>query len=145
MTDEAVGSGRVVAFSVDPNFRAWTQGTQRVLWNALVGPAPASPTRGLLAGSKERAAAEAAALAAANALPDVGSAIRVRVRAADATATAKILNRHGVTVVRQDLGADVLFLVANKKDLSFEEHPSFGLIVRDLDKAGIPVIAASVP
>jgi hypothetical protein len=145
VVDEAVGAGRVVAFASDPNFRGWTQGTQRLLWNALLGGPAAGARTGLLAGSRERAAAEKAAQDAAAALPDVGSAIRIRVRAADAAATVKILNRHGVTVVRQDLGTQTLFLVANKKDLTFEEHPSFGLIVRDLDKAGIKVIAASVP
>jgi hypothetical protein len=113
--------------------------------NAILGPDPAGPAVAAAAGSKERAAAESAAQSAAAALPDVGSAIRIRVKGADATATAKILSRHGVTVVRQDLGADTLFLIANKKDLTFEEHPSFGLIIRDLDKAGIRVIAASVP
>ena len=41
VVDEAVGAGRVVSFSVDPNFRAWSQGTQRILWNAIVGPEPA--------------------------------------------------------------------------------------------------------
>ena len=52
------------------------------------------------AGSKARAAAEKAAVAAADRLPDLGSAIRIRVAGADATATAKILARHGAEVIR---------------------------------------------
>jgi hypothetical protein len=39
----------------------------------------------------------------------------------------------------------VLFLVANRKDLSAEESPLFNFIVRDLEKAGIDVRAASTP
>jgi hypothetical protein len=39
----------------------------------------------------------------------------------------------------------VLFLVANRKDLSAEEDPLFNLIVRDLDKAGIDPITVNVP
>ena len=144
VADEAVGSGRVVSFASDPNFRAWTQGTQRLLWNAIVGPNPAG-MHGLAAGSKERAAAEKAAQDAAAAVVDFGSAIRIRVRAADATATAKILSRRGAEVARFDLGSDVLFLVANRKDLSAEESPLFDFIVRDLDKAGIDPLAASTP
>ena len=38
--DEAYGEGRVVVFAGDPNFRAFTDGTQQVLWNALQGPDP---------------------------------------------------------------------------------------------------------
>jgi hypothetical protein len=100
---------------------------------------PARPAR------SERAAAEKAAQDAAAAVVDFGSAIRIRVRAADATATAKILSRRGAEVARFDLGSDVLFLVANRKDLSAEESPLFGFIVRDLDKAGIDPLAASTP
>ena len=145
VVDEAVGTGRVVAFSIDPNFRAWTQGTQRLLWNALFGANPAAVGHAAPAGSPARAAVEKAAADAAAALPDLGSEIRIRVAASDAAATAKILNRHGVEVVRMDLGADTLFLVANRNDLSYDEHPSFALIVRDIEKAGLKLKAASLP
>ena len=145
LVDEAVGDGRMIAFSIDPNFRAWTQGTQRLLWNAIVGPDPAGFGPGLLAGSRARAAAEKAALDAASKLLDYGSAIRIRVARTDATATAKILSRRGSDVLRIDLGSETLFLVANRRDLSYEEHPFFGLIVRELENAGIDLRAASLP
>jgi hypothetical protein len=35
--DEAFGRGRVVLFPFDLNFRGMTQGTQRILWNAIYG------------------------------------------------------------------------------------------------------------
>jgi hypothetical protein len=144
LTDEAVGNGRVISFSIDPNFRGWTQGTHRLLWNAIVGPDP-SAAAGLFAGSRERAAAEKSALDAAAKLPDLGSAIRVRVSIKDAKATAQILGRRSSEVVRIDLGAEVLFLVGNKKDLGHHDHPWFGLAIRELEDAGIDVRAASLP
>jgi hypothetical protein len=145
VVDEAVGEGRVIAFSVDPNFRGWTQGTQRILWNALLGPDAAVPASGLAAGSRERAPAEKAAQDALARVPSLGSAIRIRVAAADADAAAKVLTRHGAELLRIDDGDQALFLVANRDDLSYEEHPFFGLLVRDLDRAGIEILAASVP
>ena len=46
--DERVGSGRSVVFSFEPNFRAFTDGTQKILRNAILGPgrgaAAAAPT-----------------------------------------------------------------------------------------------------
>ncbi len=39
--DEPYGEGRVVLFPYNLNFRLMTQGTQRVLWNAVIGPDPA--------------------------------------------------------------------------------------------------------
>src|SRR5687767_1457129 len=144
LVDEAVGLGRVVSFSIDPNFRAWSQGTQRILWNAIVGP-DAFAAAGLYAGSRERAAAEKAALDAASKLPDLGSAIRIRVARTDAAAVAKILARRSTEVVRIDLGTETLFLVGNKKDLSNEEHPWFALAIRELEQAGIDIRAASIP
>jgi len=144
LADEAVGNGRVISFSIDPNFRGWSQGTQRLLWNAIVGPDP-SAAAGLFAGSRERAAAEKAAQDAAAALPDLGAAIRIFVSRADAKATAQILQRRSSEVVRIDLGTEVLFLVGNKKDLSAEEHPWFALAIRELEQAGIAIRGASIP
>ena len=40
VVDEPMGDGRTIVFSVDPNFRAWTEGTQQILFNAILGPNP---------------------------------------------------------------------------------------------------------
>ncbi|MET0817239.1 MAG: M14 family zinc carboxypeptidase, partial [Solirubrobacteraceae bacterium] len=43
IVDEPVGSGRTVAFGFEPNFRAFTDGTQTLLRNAILGADPAAP------------------------------------------------------------------------------------------------------
>jgi len=42
VVDEPSGDGRVVLFASDPNFRAFTDGTQRILRNALLAADPAA-------------------------------------------------------------------------------------------------------
>ncbi|MET0523584.1 MAG: M14 family zinc carboxypeptidase [Nocardioides sp.] len=41
VVDEPYADGRVVAFAGEPNFRAFTDGTQKILWNAIYGADPA--------------------------------------------------------------------------------------------------------
>jgi hypothetical protein len=145
VVDEPVGSGRSVVFSVDPNFRGWSQGTQRILWNAIVGPNPSGAQAAPLPPS-QRAAAARTARAAAAALPELGSAIRIAVARADAGATAAALRGYDAHFVRQRLDAgSVLFLVANRRNLSVEEHPFFAPLVRDLGRSGVDVRFASIP
>jgi hypothetical protein len=145
VVDEAVGAGRSIVFSVDPTFRGWTQGTERILWNAVTGP-NATGARAANLPPAERASAVRSARAAADAVPQLGSTIRIAVGRADAAATARALRGYGAQFVRRGLGSNgVLFLVANRRDLSFEEHPFFAPLVRDLTRSGVDLRFASIP
>ena len=144
IADEHVGAGRVVLFSFDPNFRAWTQGTERILWNAIVGPDP-EPANGLAIASAARIAAVREARTAAAALPELGSAIRVAVARADARATEDALRAYGAHFVRHRYNGGVLFLVANRRDLSAEEHPFFAPLLQRLQEEGVRLRFASIP
>ena len=93
VTDEPAGSGRVVLFASEPNFRGYTTGTQKVLWNALFGADPwhASAAK---ARSSARAGAERTAVAAARSVTTAGfGGIRLTVRPARAARTRALLRR----------------------------------------------------
>ncbi|NML18364.1 hypothetical protein HHL10_25675 [Azohydromonas sp. G-1-1-14] len=124
IADETVGSGRSIVFSFDPNFRAWTEGTQRILWNALLGPNPALASAAAAAAPESaRQGAVQGAQRAAQALPELDKPIRIVVRAADADATRALLQRYGTEFQESRRGERVVFLIANREELSGEEHP----------------------
>jgi hypothetical protein len=143
VVDEAVGTGRATVFSFDPVFRGWADGTQRILWNAIVGPDP-FPGAAARAGSAARAEAERAARAASERLPQVAAPFRLTVAPADAGATADVLTRFEARWIRVRVPRGILFLIANPRELSAEEHPFVANLAGALDARGVRVRSLSL-
>ena len=143
VVDEAVGQGRATVFTFDPVFRGWTDGTQRILWNAIVGPDP-FPGSAARAGSPARVDEERVARAAALRLPQVAAPFRLTVARSDARATVGVLNRLGARWVRMRAHGDVLFLIANPRELSAEEHPFVAGLADALAEEGVAVRSLSL-
>jgi len=135
IVDEPVGNGRSVVFSFDPNFRAWPEGTQRILWNALYGANPVAAA----AAAKARAAAIDTSGRAAKALPDTGKAIRIVVQAADADTTRALLQSYGAEFKELRKTERTVFVIANREALSREEHPYVLDLARDLTQLITPI------
>jgi hypothetical protein len=144
VVDEPVGSGRVIVFSTDPNFRAWTEGMQDFLWNAILGPDPVTEVAPA-AGSAARAEDEAAARAAARGLVGLESPLRITVRAENARATRALLDRYDARYMTRRAAGMVFFLVRNPRGLPVEEHPFALRLARALQRAGVSVIAFKGP
>ncbi|MGH3326653.1 MAG: M14 family zinc carboxypeptidase [Streptomycetales bacterium] len=145
--DEAVGSGRAVVFASEPNFRAFTDGTARILLNAILGtdPARAAGAPAAPAGAAVRAAAERAAALSAAALPTFDTPIRVSVLPADATKTAAVLHDLGASWETLRSAGRIRFVVVNPRGLNADQHPWARQLPTALSRAGVQPIAVSVP
>lgn len=137
--DEPRGSGRVTVFSVEPNFRGFTDGTARMLWNTLTGTGTGTgaDARALTTAGPDLAAEQQLALGAERA------PIRVTVPAAAEAATAAVLASHGATTRVVRTADRVRFVVAGGS--SVDQHPWAALLKGELDRAGVTPIAVSVP
>jgi hypothetical protein len=103
---EPTGSGRVTVFAVDPNFRAFADGSAKLLYNTLLASRGTANTtlrmaaKGPAAHSPQRAAAEQRAAGSASSVTRAYDyVLAVRVRAADAAVAKRVLSGHGVAVV----------------------------------------------
>ena len=142
VTDEPAGDGRTVLFASEPNFRAYTTGMQKMLWNALFG---ADPWRGSAAAiaSSARASSERTAVAAARDVTTAGfGGIRLTVRRASAERTRQLLGRLGASYRVLRSPRKVSFLVPNPAG------PESRLAVRlgaAVPRSRIGVVALVVP
>lgn len=139
VSDEPVGSGRVVLFGTDPTFQGQTEGMERLLFNAILGDDP-HPEAAPLAGAPERVGVEAAARRAAEALPPWSAWLTLTVRGADEDVAAALLRRFGASFLVDRAAGRARFAIENRRELSIEEHPwAIDLIVR-LQRRGVEVL-----
>jgi len=136
VTDERYSGGRVVLFASDPNFRAFTDGTQKILRNAVLGADPAT----LAAPS---AAARGAATTAAAQVADLGGDLLVTVRPALADRTGALLASYGLSGTRSTAAGGTRLRVAGFGD--GDRNPVTKDLVRDLHGLGGGVVAVRVP
>ncbi len=138
VVDEPVGAGRATVFSVEPNFRAFTTGFQKILRNALLG-ADAADARAARAGSSARARR------AARRLEGTSSDLRLAVSAATAGSARDVLDRFGASYSASRKGATVGFVIANPRELSADDHPFARRLPAALARAGVSTLVFRAP
>jgi hypothetical protein len=136
VTDEGYQDGRVVLFASDPNFRAFTDGTQQVLWNALLGPDPAASAAGT-------AQQRSAAVTAAAEVPDLGGALLVTVRPGAAERAERLLTTYGLDATRTTVSGGTRLTVTGFG--SADRNPVTKDLVRGLHRLGDAVEAVRLP
>jgi hypothetical protein len=138
--DERFGSGRVVAFNFDPNFRAFTDGTQRMLRNAMFGREPAAARS-----VKSMTAARAQARESTQSLTVAKSPLRLVVRARGEQAARRVLDGYGARYQVQRSPGRVGFVIANPGEQIGDEHPYARELHGSLREADVPVVLYRVP
>jgi hypothetical protein len=137
--DEPVGRGRATVFSVEPNFRAYTYGFQKILRNALLSKRAAAraPAAGRVA--------EARARRAADGLIGNTTTVRLSVPPSDADRAEGVLSDLGLGYRVQAQPDRVAFLIRNPRGLTAEELPAARVIPEALESVDVEPIAFRVP
>jgi len=136
----------VVAFSFDPNFRAFADGTEKLMRNAVFGADPAA-AKALAArvGSAARTAATRRAIRATRRLTVAKDPLRLTVRARGAKKAKRVLARFGTTYRVQRARKRVTFVIANPSGAVGDEHPYARRLGVALRAAKVPVVLYRVP
>jgi hypothetical protein len=139
-TDERVGRGRVVAFGFDPNFRAFADGTEKLLRNAVFGADPASARA-----SAARAPSTRRAIRATRRITVAKDPLRLVVRARGERKAKRVLARFGADYRVLRARKRVQFVVANPTGAQGDEHPYARKLGVALRSAKVPVVMYRVP
>ena len=133
--DERVGDGRTVSFGFEPNFRAFTDGTQRILHNAMFGGGEGARGKGA------RSAARSSALR----LRVTREPLRIVVKRRGAALVRRELARYGARYRTFRTPGRVSFVVANPGDHTGHDHPYAEELGARLQAAGAPVVMFRAP
>jgi hypothetical protein len=131
VVDEPVGDGRTVAFGFEPNFRAFTDGTQQTLRNAIFGKSPSA---------KATRRARSAARVQARELQAAHDPVRLVVAARGEQAARSLLAARGLRYRAVRAGSRTTFLLRGAEDAPWTRE-----LADDLRRSAVPVVMYRVP
>jgi hypothetical protein len=141
LVDEKLGDGRVVLFSGEMDYRAYTTGTAFLLANAIAYPLSAAPATADVASG---AAASAVSAAVASAGPETGpgQAIQIEVPTNQTKAAVGVIQQFTANVTVKRARNSAFLTIPNPAGLDVEEHPFAIQLVPALEDAGVKVRSA---
>jgi hypothetical protein len=141
LVDETRGSGRVILFSGEPNFRGFVEGASFFLINSLIYPLGAAPQT-----VDTASAAAADDVAQARISSDVaygpGRPIRIEVPQEQADAALAVLQGFSPNVRIESAGGSAFFEIPNPEGVTSEDHPFSRELLPALGAAGVTVLSA---
>ena len=141
LVEETLGSGRVVLFSGEPNYRGFTDGSAFLLVNALAYPTTAAPAGTDIASAVARPQV-LAAMASAHPAFGPGRPIQIEVAARDAAAAGRVLSRFTPAAQVEIARGSAWFTIPNPYGWTREEHPFTWRLLPALKSAGVVVRSA---
>ena len=141
LVEESRGDGRVILFSGEPNFRAYTEASAFLLTNALIyplGAAPAAVDVGSAAVSDEVEAAEASAEAETG----PGRPIRIEVPAGQAGQASAVIAEFTDNLTVERVRGSAFLEIPDPQDRAADEHPFARDLIPALRNAGVEVRSA---
>jgi hypothetical protein len=141
LVDERLGSGHVILFSGEPNYRAFTEGSAFLLANAIAYPSE-GVIGGIDVGSPAAARAVRAAMATARFAFGPGRPIRIEVSQAQAVAALTVARSFTDRVWVEPRGQSVVMVIPNPTGLDPERHAFSWRLLPALRAAGVTVHSA---
>jgi hypothetical protein len=141
LVDETRGSGRVILFSGEPNFRGFVEGASFFLANSLIYPLGAAPQT-VDTASAAAASDVAAAMATVTTETGPGRPIRIEVPAAEAGTAMAVLQGFASDVRVEEARGSAFLEISNPRGLDMEEHPFSTQLIPALEAAGVTVRSA---
>jgi hypothetical protein len=141
LVDEARGSGRVILFSGEPNFRGFVEGASFFMANSLIYPLGAAPQT-VDTASTAAAADVAAAAASVTTETGPGRPIRIEVPAGEANMALAVLHGFASDVRVEEANGSAFLEILNPQGLDQEDHPFSRDLLPALGAAGVTVRSA---
>lgn len=141
LIDEKMGQGRVVLFSGEPNYRAYTEGVSFFLANALVYPTR-TRTSGEDVSTSQWSDERRRAMLSSEPETGPGRPITIEVPRRYAAAARDVIERFTTAIDGVRMPRSALFRIPNPRGLDFETHPFAFRLLPALKAAGIPVLSA---